>query len=535
MATPGEQVVRFQPRSVADTIAGDNSPPGACAALTNLIPDPSTPSCFICRPANLKIIDFTAWGAAPGTVGVVSVGYEVGSIIYGLVGITSGAFSGYDYPFAFDILTSAFLTVSGTITGKVPTSQATTGDWSPPQMALTGIDLVVSHIGFSGGNFFGWFDVTTPTSPSWNAGNTATNGLPSVPQAVQTFNNRTYFMCGNLAYYTDTLALNMTNSNQSLSIGDYTSVTAFAPLPLSTTSQGVIQGLLAFKLNSIYQITGDVATMNLGLNQISPSVGTAAPRTVVPTPEGVAFMAVDGIRIVNFFSELSEPNKDLAVPFIYAVTPSRACAGFNSDTYRICVENGAKVGSPFEDYWFHISRKTWTGPHSFNYDLALPYGNDFVLASNSRIASAWQSFVVQGHNNQGTTFVENGTALTWVYATAPMTDLGNIYANGNLRATVEIASPASGQVYNFIAQDESGTGLAVGQIMLTVAQTIWGVFIWGVSKWGATVTGLLPLTIPWNQAVVFNRLAITASGPSALGFKISSFNLAYKRLKYLLN
>lgn len=534
MATPGEQSIRFKPRSVADTVSGDNSPPGSCTALTNLIPDPSTPNCFICRPANTVAVDFSAWIAAPGTVGDVTAGYQVGDIIYGMVGITSGAFAGKDYPFAFNVATSAFLTVSGTIAGKVPNSQATAGAWIPPQMSLTGIDLVVSHIGFNGGNFFGWFDVTTPAAPSWHAGNTTTNALPSVPQAVQTFNNRTYFMCGSSAYYTDTLALAMANSNQSLNIGDYTSVTAFAPLPVGTTSQGIVQGLLAFKLNSVYLITGDVTESNLGLNQISPSVGTSAPRTVVPTPEGVAFMTIDGIRVINFFGILSEPNKDLAMPFINALTPSRACATFNSDIYRICVQNGAQPNSPYQDFWYHIGRKSWTGPHSFKYDLAIPLGTNFILASNAVPGKMWNSFVLQGVVG-GSSFVENGVPLSWLYQPAPMADLDNLYANCANRSTIEIAAPASGQIYNFIAQNESGTGLAQAQVMNSVAQSVWGSFNWGQANWGANTSGLIPFTIPWNQAVVFNRLVIQAVGASALGFKISSFHLAYKRLKYLLN
>lgn len=535
MATTQELAVRFKPRSVADTVSGDNSPPGACTALTNLIPDPSTPNCYICRPANTVLINFTAWGAAPGTVGVQTAGYQVGNIIYGLVGITSGSYAGKDYPFAYNVTTSAFLTTSGITTSNVPASQATTGAWTPPQMTLTGIDLVTSHIGFDGvTNFFGWFDVTVPIAPVWHAGNTTTNALPSVPQAAQSFNNRTYFMCGSKAYYTDTLALSMANSNQSLNVGDYTNVTAFAQLPVGTTSQGIVQGLLAFKLNSIYLITGDVTTTNLGLNLISPSVGTAAPRTVVPTPEGVAFMAIDGIRVINFFAIVSEPNKDIAVPFIYAITPSRACAGFNSDTYRICVQNGNVPGSPYQDYWYHISRKSWTGPHSFKYDLAIPLGNAFALASNSIIGKTWQSFVVQGSAG-GSAFTENGVVLAWVYQTAPMTDLDNIYANCAIHSTIEIAAPASGQTYNFIAQNENGTGLANASISELTSQTVWGSFNWGQANWGASTSGLIPLTIPWNADVVFNRLVIQGTGPSALGFKISSFHLGYKRLKYLLN
>src|SRR5665213_924884 len=163
MATPEESHIRFKPRGVADTIAGDNSPPGACTTLKDLIPDPSTPNCFICRPANTPIIDFSTWEVAPGAIGVITVAYQVGNIIYGLVGITSGAYAGKDYPFAYNVTTAAFLVTTGITVANTPASQATSGAWVPPQMTLTGIKLVTTHIGFDGvTHFFGAFDVTLP-------------------------------------------------------------------------------------------------------------------------------------------------------------------------------------------------------------------------------------------------------------------------------------------------------------------------------------------------------------------------------------
>lgn len=536
MGTPREFPVRFKPRSVSDTVDGDNSTIGAYTSLQNLIWDPSTPNCLICRPANALITDFTGLPGSPGTAGVTVVAFPVGNIVYGLVGITAGTYAGKDYPFAYDTVGETFLTVSSITTANVPTSQATTGAWTPPQMDLMGVKLVTAHIGFDGTtHFFGSFDLTNPIAPVWSAGNTATNGLPSVPQALQQFNNRIYFFCKNVAYYTDTLALTMTNSNQSFTLGDFTPITAAGGLPVGTTSQGILQGILAFKTNKIWLITGDVAQTDLAVNELSPSVGTSAPRSVVPTPEGVRFVAIDGIRNINFFGVVSLPDPDLAVPFIYAVTPSRVAAGYNSDIYRICTQNGNAVNSPFQDFWYDFKRKGWTGPHTFQYDLAIPLSNDFMLASNILPAKLWDAFVVQGHQGGGTSFIENGVVLNWQYETCPMTDLENIYANSCNRSTIEIASPASGQIYNFIAQDENGSLLSQGSIAISANQTIWGAFIWGAANWGASQSGLLPRTIPWNSAVVFNKLSIMGSGPSSLGFKIASLHLGYKRLNYLLN
>lgn len=543
MGTRQERSIRWVPRGVCDTVLGDDSPPGAMTSLQNLLHDPTTPGAFICRSANTSLINFASLPSSPGTAGVVTTAYQVGSIIYGLIGITAGTYSGYDLPFAYNTLTSAFLTVSGILTTNVPVSQATSGAWTPPQMTLTGIDLIVTHTGFSSGagNYFGYFDITTPTSPVWHAGNTATNALPSVPQACGSFNNRTYFLCGSTAYYTDTLAIKMTNSNQSLTAGDYTSVTCVSPLPASTTSQSIVQGLLLFKLNQVYLLIGDATGTGtngitpLGLNLLSPSVGTAAPRSVVSTPEGVRFMSNDGIRNINFYGIVSEPDNDLAFPFINAVTPSRVAAAFNADVYRICVQNGIKTTTPFEDYWYDFKRKSWSGPHTFRYDTIVPISNNFALASNAIVGKMWNSYSVQGTGGVGNTFVENGAQLTWDYKTPPMLDLDNIYANCVNRTTLEIAVPSSGQTYNFSMQNESGTSLATASITESSAQAIWGSFNWGASNWGASTSGLAPVTIPWNQTAVANRFVFEASGNSSLGFKVAGLRNGYKRLGYLLN
>lgn len=537
MVNRKEQKTAWQVRGCSDTVDGNNSPPGAMTSLANLIPDPSTPGVYVCRPANTLEIDFTAWEAAPGTVGIITAALQTSNNVYGLVSITTGAYAGTDYPFAYNLTTGAFIAVSGITVPKCPVSQATSGDWTPPQMTATGVDLVVTHIGFPGGAgaYFGWFDVTVLGAPVWQAGNTGTNPLPSVPQACQQFNNRTYLFCGSSAYYTDTLAINMTNSNQSLQVDDYLPVTCAAPLPVSTTSNAILQGIVCFKVAKTYLLTGDVVTSNLGLNEVSDSVGTAAPRSAVLTPAGLKVMANDGIRTVNFWGAMGEPDNDIAMPFIYAVYPSRACATYNADTYRICVQNQLLGSSPYQDWWYNGRYQSWTGPHSFRYDIAIPVSNDFLLASNALPAALWYSYSVQGHAGAGVTFTENGTALAFNYETPPMDDLGNIYANVCTRSTIEIATPAEGQIYNFTAQNESGTVLATATLTEPASEAIWGGFNWGAAKWGASQTGLQPITIPWNQAVVMNRLSVNAIGPCALGFKIGTLHLGYEQLNYLLN
>jgi hypothetical protein len=169
-----------------------------------------------------------------------------GNIAHGMVGATSGGNSGFDVPWAFNLATLTPITVTGTQTPTtLPASQPTTGPWIPPSVALIGVKLMVAHAGFTGagGNFVGWFDLTVPTAPVWNAGN-LTGGFISftvAPISVVQFFNRAYYIHNAVGapavIFSDALAAtNCTNANQILTFGDITPLTTLAALPLTTSS-----------------------------------------------------------------------------------------------------------------------------------------------------------------------------------------------------------------------------------------------------------------------------------------------------------
>lgn len=146
----------FMPRSLTDAVDSTPVRPGAMLALSNLIPDPSTDSVFIARPAAIEKTDFTGVGITPGNVSALLV---VGDTAYGMIGDLA---SGKDYPFAFDIPTSSFYAISGVAGSVLPTSQPTTGNWTPPIMAQVGSRIIVVHPGFPGGAVkFGWIDISS--------------------------------------------------------------------------------------------------------------------------------------------------------------------------------------------------------------------------------------------------------------------------------------------------------------------------------------------------------------------------------------
>lgn len=150
--------IKIVPRGLSDANDGTNAFPGAMKTLRNLIPDHANAGVFVPRPAAIEETDFTGTNAPPGP-GFVSAELVIGDIAYGM--IASSLNPGFDQPFARDVITGAFLPVSGITAGNVPASPPTSGPWTPPVMAQIAGRIIVTHPGFPGdGLSFGWFDVS---------------------------------------------------------------------------------------------------------------------------------------------------------------------------------------------------------------------------------------------------------------------------------------------------------------------------------------------------------------------------------------
>lgn len=431
----------------------------------------------------------------------------------------------------------------------------------------------------------------TESHPLWFAGNFAINPLPVKPTVVSVFSNRFYFGCGNALSWSDTLSLAATAADQALFIGDSTPITAISPMSFSTTSQAVIEGLMVFKQNYITQITGDSALSTLASNLVSDDIGTVAPRSIGLCPDGMRFATVDGIRMIQLSGTLSDPDPDLALPFIYSLYPTRMSAAFNNNTYRICTQNASPsaIGAPIQEFWRDLKRKGWTGPHTFEQDLVLPYKSTFVIFSNLFAPSIWQSDVVQNNTDnfsevgavnyvaedgvtlyvaedgatQYTTsstgvFINyvaedgvteyvtedglqnyiaegiNGNAMEFLLETVPMTDFDNAYANELVNSTLNMAVPANGITYLFSSLNEIFALICNATLTAPSAAAIWGQFVWNQATWGSIAFGLQPNTVPWPTPITFSRLVLAVSGNCSTGLKIGSFHILGKRLNYLL-
>lgn len=529
------QPVRFTPAGATDTLDGTNTPPGSMQALTNLIPDPTTRGQFYARPASVLQTSFGSF-SSPGFVSLLKV---IGTRVYGM--IASAATPGFDEPFCFDLSTGLFIAVTGVSGANVPANAASSGAWEPPTADMVGVYLVVTHPGFTGagGLYFGWFDLTNPAAPTWDAGNTATNALPEPPRAVAQFFNRAYFACGNALVPTvalDPLDCDAAAFAATLILGDDTDITALKGLPLANQLGGIIQSLIAFKdVSVMYQVTGDPAlTSNpLTLNSLNVATGTLGPNTITPTPKGLAFISPEGLRIIDFNATVSDPigtsGFGITVPFIYSNVPSRMVAAYGSNVIRVSSQNAGAVGSPQQEWWYDMVRGIWTGPHTFASSLIQPYRNSFVKTPIGVTAKLFTSDIVQSSTS---TFVENSAQMTFLWQTSLLPDSEQMAANSIIEQTINLAL-AAGLSVTVSALDQFGNVLDSVSIHATGATTVWDAFTWDAAVWDGALNALSPRQIAWTQPIVFNKLSVAMAGNCVAGFRIGTLYMRYEILGYI--
>jgi len=548
----------WRAKGLSDSIDGSTAFNGAMASLQNLIPDPTTAELWQCRPAAVSIATFPGGPFSSGfsagfmhSTGNVTALKIVGNVAYGMVSLGDG----FDHPFALNLLTNAFITVTGTTGSNLPQSQPSSGPWTPPIMDLIGSKMVVTHPGFSATAFFiGWFDISTPTAPVWNAGNiTGAAGVPFTqpPIGVAQFFNRAYYMV-NYASQPQVIISDPLNPLAAtgasgagtvvpiLTFGDNTPLTAFGQLRLFNQLGGIIQALIVFKgTSNIYQITGDLAFASASnpqpaINAMNFATGTLAPLSLCSTPRGLAFVAPDGLRIIDFSANVSDPigydGQGVSAPFIYSGTPSRICAACNGNVIRISTQNTLLPTGGYQEYWYDIERKIWSGPHTFPASVIQPYGNSFVMAGQGVLGQLWRSDVVQSASSG---FVESGNPMSYIYTTAflPDTDqLGNIHVSQSLLTCALSATVAPVQVN---AIDQNGTVIDTVTLTGTGGAANWGQFTWGQAAWGVSTNALNPRKLPWHFPLVFARAQFSVTGQSASPVRLGAFQFRYKQLRYL--
>lgn len=526
--------VRFTPRGLVDAFDATDKFPGACIALINLIFDQANPEIMVSRPGVTPITSFAGFI----TPGVVSVHTTIANRTYGL--IASGRNAGKDEPFSYDHTTGTFDVVTGITNPNSPTTQPTTGAWTPPTMAVVGTNLIVTHPGFPGaGTMFGVFNISNPAAPAWSAGDTATNGLPSIPTAVANFNNRAYFACGQFLPYTDVLTLTRTSGTQALTIGDTSSITALFGLPIQTTSSGVTQALLVFKAFQVWQVTGDAIGSTLAQNYLSLTIGTSAPRSLANSPNGCYFAANGGPYIVDLLGVVRpvthggtmEESPDIQIPFQGAQVPSRIAGGYTGTIYRVCIDTTIRNVESTNDYWFDEHRRRWTGPHSFSYDCASQLGTFFVLASNATPGILFKSQIVPDSTS---VYTDNSVTTTGTVSSSTFPKTGHMTEKQVVESTQELSASGSSNAYAINAVDDQGNQLDATQIIVAQAGKAWGSFVWGD---GTLYTSTMNIphvyNVPWTKPLVFKKMGLNITAPATSSLSVGTFFARYQDLGYV--
>lgn len=528
----------FLPVGLSDGVDQTGTFLGACQNLSNFVFDRTNRGAVVPRPGVPQQTNFAAFlSAAVLSVGAISVQMQLGTKIYGMIAALSGTLAGFDAPFVYDTANNTFTAVTGATTGNTPQTQALVGPWTPPTMAQCGNKVVVTHPGFTGGNFIGWFDITTPSAPTWTAGNTTTNLLPSKPIWVATFTNRFYFGCTNSAVFSDapaawgvgTITISNTNFAAALTIGDAANTTAAYFNPIKITSGGTLQGLLIWKPTAIWQVTGDIGTSNLALNQISSTEGCAAPRSIQAMPQGIAFMGTNGIRLVDTSNNLAPLNLDVVAPFTNCVTPSRACAGYNNGVYRICVDTVFKGQTFTADYWFDVQYNRWNGPHSFAYSVVIGLGNEFYLGSNTTPGILFRSDPTPYSSS---IYTDNSVNYTCMIQSAAMADSHPMHQKQIVESTIELSGITTSGAYFIQALNDQNTLLSSATISISSVVPLWGAVFWGAFNWAFSILGSHVYNIPWPNPIVFQKLIFSLSIQAGSNVSVKNLWMRYQDAGY---
>lgn len=536
--SPKQYPVRFTARGLVDAFDATDRFPGACISLANLVFDHSNPEIMISRPGCPSIVDFAANGFL--NAGVISVHVTVGSVTYGMIQTSRNA--NKDEPFAYDNAAGAFIAVSNVTNANTATTQAASGAWTPPTMASVGALIILTHPGFPGGaTKFGWFDITNPAAPSWNAGDTTTNALPSTPVAVQNFNNRAYFACTNTTPYTDVLSLTRTAPTQALTIGDASPITALSGLPIQTTSSGVVQALIVFKAFQTWQVTGDSASVLFPLSQnyLSLTVGCSAPRSIAQSPLGTYFASFFGPYVIDQLGivrphvhKAGDLDPDIQAPHQNATTPSRIAGGYSGTIYRVCMETTILGATSKNDYWFDEHRRRWTGPHTFSYDCVSQYFDYFILSSNAIPGKLFKSEMEPGVS---TVYLDNGASVMSTIQSSTFPKTGDMEMKQVVESTMELSSSGSPSSYQMTGLDDQGNTLNSCQINVQAAGTLWGAGVWGGFKWASSINRPATYIVPWTAPLVFKKMAIYITTTATTGISIGTFFARYQDAGYTNN
>jgi hypothetical protein len=134
------------------------------------------------------------------------------------------------------------------------------------------------------------------------------------------------------------------------------------------------------------------------------------------------------------------------------------------------------------------------------------------------VAGLWQSDVVP---NSASSFVENGTQLTFTMTSAPLPDVDMAMKNIG-ESTIDIAFQGAIGAITVTILNAQNYYLGSAAVVNTAANSVWGSFVWGYGVWGASATGFKRYNLNWSNPITTEKFVSQVMGNSFNGLKIGN-------------
>jgi len=497
--------------------------PGFSGSGTNFfgIIDYTNPAHIYWRTSNL------ASGGAILTSTITNGGTGYGSGTYNSVPLTGGTGTG----------ATAYIVVAGGIVTFVGIDNPGSG-----YVAADSLSASNTHLGGSGSGFA--LEVTSV------ALGTIVPAYP--PSWVKQFNSSLFFGYNppNANYnpqpsviFTQPLSIDTSGTNTNiLTFGNDIPLVGAGQLGLSNQLGGIVQALMIFQqTTNIYQITGSAFTSpsSLAVNSLNVATGTWSPRSITSTPNGLAFLAPDGLRIINYDGQVSDPvgenGNGVVAPFYKEnglQYPSLSCAACNGATLRIGIFNFSPLGGTgLTEYWYHLTAKKWSGPHTSGalcigianswFFISSPLANGEILFSP--IQYIFNTNATYDGSNQ---YKEYGTLLTFNMVSVYLPDNGQMceseIAEWQVKTSVSnFPNGATGSSTPTLEADVNDENTAFAETIIYTYPS------------NTLVLGLQAKRLSPAAPIVYDRLQISYVGNSSVSFLIGDTFLRVRNLGYL--
>ena len=271
--------------------------------------------------------------------------------------------------------------------------------------------------------------------------------------------------------------------------------------------------------------------MGTQVNALNVATGTYAANSITQTPEGLSFVAPDGLRNIGFNADVSPPigsaGTGITMPFANSAVPSRINSAFNATSIRITTINGGAAGSPAQEWVYDLPRKVWHGPHTSWFDQIQPYGNTFVVFRSDQVG-LFQSDIMPSTSS---TYTEFGGAINCVYQTAMLPERQDLRQCAMCESLFYEGHGAA-VTYSVSALNQNGSVIEYISLSSVGSVTTWDAFTWAGSPWLGAQQTLAARQIPWTSPVVFDRMSIQISFQASAGGRIGDLYMVYQLLGY---